>query len=134
MCCLFKYTGRDLELYPELRYNFDTSDHKEVSDMAILNLTKENFAQEVLQSDKTVLVDFYADWCGPCKMQGPVLEELANDRDDVKVCKLNIDEQRDLAIEYGVMSIPTLMIVKGGEVTYKEVGLTQRRELDKILG
>ena len=66
--------------------------------MAILNLTKENFAQEVLQSDKTVLVDFYADWCGPCKMQGPVLEELANDRDDVKVCKLNIDEQRDLAI------------------------------------
>lgn len=102
--------------------------------MAILNLTKENFAQEVLQSDKTVLVDFYADWCGPCKMQGPVLEELANDRDDVKVCKLNIDEQRDLAIEYGVMSIPTLMIVNGGEVTYKEVGLTQRRELDKILG
>ncbi len=102
--------------------------------MAILNLTKENFAQEVLQSDKTVLVDFYADWCGPCKMQGPVLEELANDCDDVKVCKLNIDEQRDLAIEYGVMSIPTLMIVKGGEVTYKEVGLTQRRELDKILG
>ena len=102
--------------------------------MAILNLTKENFAQEVLQSDKTVLVDFYADWCGPCKMQGPVLEELANDRDDVKVCKLNIDEQRDLAIEYGVRSIPTLMIVKGGEVTYKEVGLTQRRELDKILG
>ncbi len=126
--------GRDLEHCPELRYNFDTRDHKEVSDMAILNLTKENFAQEVLQSDKTVLVDFYADWCGPCKMQGPVLEELANDRDDVKVCKLNIDEQRDLAIEYGVMSIPTLMIVKGGEVTYKEVGLTQRRELDKILG
>lgn len=126
--------GRHLELCPELRYNFDTRDHKEVSDMAILNLTKENFAQEVLQSDKTVLVDFYADWCGPCKMQGPVLEELANDRDDVKVCKLNIDEQRDLAIEYGVMSIPTLMIVKGGEVTYKEVGLTQRRELDKILG
>ena len=126
--------GRDLEHCPELRYNFDTRDHKEVSDMAILNLTKENFAQEVLQSDKTVLVDFYADWCGPCKMQGPVLEELANDRDDVKVCKLNIDEQRDLAIEYGVMSIPTLMIVKGGEVTYREVGLTQRRELDKILG
>ena len=126
--------GRDLEHCPELRYNFNTRDHKEVSDMAILNLTKENFAQEVLQSDKTVLVDFYADWCGPCKMQGPVLEELANDRDDVKVCKLNIDEQRDLAIEYGVMSIPTLMIVKGGEVTYKEVGLTQRRELDKILG
>lgn len=126
--------GRDLEHCPELRYNFDTRDHKEVSDMAILNLTKENFAQEVLQSDKTVLVDFYADWCGPCKMQGPVLEELANDRDDVKVCKLNIDEQRDLAIEYGVMSIPTLMVVKGGEVTYKEVGLTQRRELDKILG
>lgn len=78
--------------------------------MAILNLTKENFAQEVLQSDKTVLVDFYADWCGPCKMQGPVLEELANDRDDVKVCKLNIDEQRDLAIEYGVMSLSLIHI------------------------
>lgn len=102
--------------------------------MAILNVTKENFAQEVLQSDKTVLVDFYADWCGPCKMQGPVLEKLDEERDDVKVCKLNIDDERDLAIEYGVMSIPTLMIVKSGEVTYKEVGLTQRKELDKILG
>lgn len=102
--------------------------------MAIFNLTKDNFAQEVLQSDKTVLVDFYADWCGPCKMQGPVLEELASERSDVKVCKLNIDDERELALEYGVMSIPTLMIVKNGEVTYKEAGLTQRKELDKILG
>ena len=98
--------------------------------MAILNLTKENFAQEVLQSDKTVLVDFYADWCGPCKMQGPVLEELANDRDDVKVCKLNIDEQRDLAIEYGVMSIPTLMVVKDGKVVNQAMGV---RPKDQIL-
>ena len=102
--------------------------------MAELIITAANFENEVMHSEKPILIDFYADWCGPCKMQGPVLEELANDRDDVKVCKLNIDEQRDLAIEYGVMSIPTLMIVKGGEVTYKEVGLTQRRELDKILG
>ena len=85
--------------------------------MAIFNLTKDNFAQEVIQSDKTVLVDFYADWCGPCKMQGPVLEELASERSDVKVCKLNIDDERELALEYGVMSIPTLMIVKNGEVT-----------------
>ena len=123
--------GRDLEHCPELRYNFDTRDHKEVSDIAILNLTKENFAQEVLQSDKTVLVDFYADWCGPCKMQGPVLEELANDRDDVKVCKLNIDEQRDLAIEYGVMSIPTLMIVKGGEEKIPEARAIVQKLTDK---
>ncbi len=102
--------------------------------MAILNLTKDNFDQEVLKSQKTVLVDFYADWCGPCKMQGPVLEEFAAERDDVKVCKLNIDDERELAIEYGVMSIPTLMVVKNGEVTYKEVGLTQKRELAKIIG
>ena len=102
--------------------------------MAVVTITNDNFEKEVLACDIPVLLDFWAEWCGPCKMQGPVLEELANDRDDVKVCKLNIDEQRDLAIEYGVMSIPTLMIVKGGEVTYKEVGLTQRRELDKILG
>ena len=108
--------------------------NKGVLKMAELKITKANFESEVLQSEKPVMLDFWAEWCGPCKMQGPVLEELANDRDDVKVCKLNIDEQRDLAIEYGVMSIPTLMIVKGGEVTYKEVGLTQRRELDKILG
>ena len=103
--------------------------------MAIVSLDSDSdFSVKVFHQPGIVVVDFWAPWCGPCKMQGPVLEELANDRDDVKVCKLNIDEQRDLAIEYGVMSIPTLMIVKGGEVTYKEVGLTQRRELDKILG
>jgi len=101
--------------------------------MEIVTLTADNFDQEVKNSDKTVLVDFYADWCGPCKMQSPIVEKLAQDRDDVKVCKLNIDEQRDIAIEYGVMSIPTIMIVKNGEVTYKEAGLTQRRELDELL-
>lgn len=95
--------------------------------MEIVTLTADNFDQEVKNSDKTVLVDFYADWCGPCKMQSPIVEKLAQDRDDVKVCKLNIDEQRDIAIEYGVMSIPTIMIVKNGEVTYKEAGLTQKR-------
>lgn len=101
--------------------------------MEIVTLTADNFDQEVKNSDKMVLVDFYADWCGPCKMQSPIVEKLAQDRDDVKVCKLNIDEQRDIAIEYGVMSIPTIMIVKNGEVTYKEAGLTQRRELDELL-
>ena len=74
--------------------------------MAVIKLTKDNFDQEVMQSDKPVLIDFYADWCGPCKMMGPVVEEVAAEMSDVKVCKINIDEEMDLAQRYGVMSIP----------------------------
>lgn len=84
--------------------------------MAVVKLTTETFDQEVLQAGQTVLVDFYADWCGPCKMMAPVVEELAGEEPGVKVCKINIDEEMAIAQRYGVMSIPTFIAFKNGEV------------------
>ena len=101
--------------------------------MAITMLTNENFDSEVMKADKTVLEDFYADWCGPCKMQSPIVDEIDGERDDVKVCKINIDQQPELAMRFGVMSIPTIMVVKNGETTFKEPGLMQKRDLLKLL-
>ena len=101
--------------------------------MAITMLTNENFDSEVMNADKTVLVDFYADWCGPCKMQSPIVDEIDGERDDVKVCKINIDQQPELAMRFGVMSIPTIMVVKNGETTFKVPGLMQKRDLLKLL-
>ena len=97
--------------------------------MEVIKLTKDNFENEVKKSDKPILVDFYADWCGPCQMQGPIVEKLAKENDSFKVGKVNVDEQQELAMEYGVMSIPTLMIVKNGEITYKETGVLQENAI-----
>ena len=97
--------------------------------MAVIKLTAQNFEQEVVNSEKPVLVDFYADWCGPCKMMAPVVEEIAEEKEDAKVCKLNIDEEMEIAQKYGVMSIPTLMVFKDGKVDRKKRfgGKTQKR-------
>ena len=97
--------------------------------MEVIKLTKDNFEEEVKKSDKPVLVDFYADWCGPCQMQGPIIDKVASDNDSFKVCKVNVDEEQELAMEYGVMSIPTLMVMKNGEITYKESGLLQENAI-----
>lgn len=97
--------------------------------MEVIKLTKENFENEVKKSDKPILVDFYADWCGPCQMQGPIVEKLAKENDSFKVGKVNVDEQQELAMEYGVMSIPTLMVVKNSEITYKETGVLQENAI-----
>lgn len=99
----------------------------------IVKLTNDNFEEEVLKAKGTVLVDFYADWCGPCQMQGPIIEALAEERTDVKFCKLNTDEAVAVAIENGISSIPTIMVVKDGEITYKQAGLTSRDELLKLI-
>ena len=90
--------------------------------MEVVKLTKENFDKEVMQSDKPVLIDFYADWCGPCQMMGPVVEEISNEVSDAKVCKLNIDEEMEIAQKYGVMSIPTFIVIKNGEVAARDMG------------
>ena len=90
--------------------------------MAVVKLTELNFEQEVMQSDKPVLIDFYADWCGPCQMMGPVVEEISNEVTDAKVCKVNIDEEMAIAQKYGVMSIPTFVVIKNGEVTARDMG------------
>ena len=95
-----------------------------------LILTKENFEQEVLSSDKPVLVDFWATWCGPCRMIAPVIESIAEEYDGVyKVGKVNIDEQMDLAIKYGIEVIPTLLFFKDGKVQFKSVGVSDKSEI-----
>ena len=98
--------------------------------MSVLKLTDENFENEVLNSDKVCLVDFYADWCGPCKMMSPIIEEIADELGDkVKVGKVNSDENMELAEKYQIMSIPTIMIIKNGQIVKTFVGVTNKEEI-----
>ena len=94
--------------------------------MAVVTITKENFEQEVLQSAKPVLLDFWASWCGPCRMLSPVVDEVAEERTDVKVGKVNVDEQPELAGEFGVMSIPTLLVFEQGKLVSQAVGASPK--------
>lgn len=96
-------------------------------------LTSGNFEKEVYDSEIPVLVDFYADWCGPCKMMSPVVEEVSDEMPDVKVCKINIDEEMDLAQKYGVMSIPTFISFNGGEIRGKQIGAVPKSALVDLL-
>ena len=93
-----------------------------VEEMSVVTITKDNFASEVLQSSKPVLLDFWATWCGPCRMLSPVVDQVAEERTDVKVGKVNVDEQPELAAQFGVMSIPTLLVFKDGKLVNQSVG------------
>ena len=101
--------------------------------MVVVKLTTETMYQEVIQAGQTVLVDFYADWCGPCKMMAPVVEELAGEEPDVKVCKINIDDEMAIAQRYGVMSIPTFIAFRNGEVAGKQVGAMPKSKLQELV-
>ncbi len=97
--------------------------------MSAININKENFEQEVLHSDKPVLVDFWASWCGPCQMVLPLVDEIAQERKDIKVCKINVDEQRDLASQFRVLSIPTLAVFKGGQMVNRSTGAKPKEQI-----
>ncbi len=97
--------------------------------MSVITITQENFEQEVLQSDKPVLIDFWAPWCGPCRMVSPVVEEIANEHPEIKVGKINVDEQSELARRYRIMSIPSLYVFKNGEVANKTIGAVPKANI-----
>ena len=102
--------------------------------MAVVTITKENFEQEVLQSAKPVLLDFWASWCGPCRMLSPVVDEVAEERTDVKVGKVNVDEQPELAGQFGVKSIPTLLVFEQGKLVRQAVGARPKASVLELLG
>lgn len=101
--------------------------------MAEIIITKENFEEEVLRSDKPVLIDFWASWCGPCRMLAPTIEAIANERDDVKVGKVNVDDEGALATAFGIVSIPTVILMKDGKEVARSVGYRQKDELLSML-
>ena len=101
--------------------------------MSVITITKENFGQEVMNSEKPVLLDFWAGWCGPCRMVSPVVDQIAGERTDIKVGKVNVDEQSELAGMYRVSSIPTLMVVKGGKVVNQMVGARPKAMIESML-
>ena len=101
--------------------------------MSVINIKKNNFQNEVLNSEMPVLLDFWAPWCGPCRMVGPIVDEIADERGDIKVGKVNVDEQPELAGQFGVMSIPTLVVMQDGKVTQQVVGLRPKEQILAML-
>lgn len=101
--------------------------------MSVVKITKSNFESEVLKSDKKVLLDFYAEWCGPCRMVGPVVEEIANEYPEYKICKINVDEQPELAVSFQVMSIPSLFVMENGKVINQALGAKTKARLLEML-
>ena len=102
--------------------------------MAVNKVNHDTFNSQVLESGRTVLVDFYADWCGPCKMLAPIIDQIASERTDCDVFKLNVDEAPEIAAQYGVMSIPTLIVFRDGKVAGKTVGVQSKQNIVKMLG
>lgn len=101
--------------------------------MSAMNIDKYNFENEVMNSEKPVLLDFWASWCGPCRMVSPVIDEIAGERSDIKVGKINVDEQPELARQFGVMSIPTLIVMKNGQIVSKAAGARPKNAILALL-
>lgn len=101
--------------------------------MSIINLTKDCYHNEVMETEKVVVIDFWATWCGPCKMMAPVVEEVAKDYPDVKVCKVNVDEEPELSNAFKIVSIPTIVVIKNGEIIDSVVGYRPKEDIEKII-
>ncbi len=101
--------------------------------MSVINITRNNFQNEIINSDKPVLLDFWAPWCGPCRMVGPILEEIAGERSDIKIGKINVDEQPELASQFRVMSIPTLIVIKDGKIVNQSMGAKPKNTILAML-
>ncbi len=101
--------------------------------MSVINITKNNFREEVVNSEKPVLLDFWASWCGPCSMLSPIIDEIAEDRPDIRVGKVNVDEEPELSSAFQVMSIPTVVVMKNGNVTGKSIGVRPREDIEAML-
>lgn len=101
--------------------------------MSIINLTKDSYHNEVMETEKVVVIDFWATWCGPCKMMAPVVEEVAKDYPDVKVCKVNVDEEPELSNAFKIVSIPTIVVIKNGEIIDSVIGYRPKEDIEKII-
>lgn len=101
--------------------------------MSIINLTKDSYHNEVMETEKVVVIDFWATWCGPCKMMAPVVEEVAKDYPNVKVCKVNVDEEPELSNAFKIVSIPTIVVIKNGEIIDSVVGYRPKEDIEKII-
>ena len=101
--------------------------------MAVIVINKDNFQKEVVESEKTVLLDFWASWCGPCRMLSPIVDEIAEENPDIKVGKVNVDEEQELATQFNVMSIPSLFVMKNGKVSNQSVGVIPKNEILELL-
>ena len=102
--------------------------------MAYLNITKDNYTELVEQAENTVLLDFWAPWCGPCRMVAPIVEQIAEERSDVTLGKINVDEEMELAMRFGIISIPTLIVMRNGKEAAKLVGYRPKADIEKLLG
>jgi len=101
--------------------------------MSVTTLNAQNYEAEVIASEKTVLIDFWASWCGPCRMISPIVDEISEERDDIKVCKINVDEEPELSKQFGIMSIPTLIVMEGGQLKNKSVGVVPKEAILEML-
>lgn len=101
--------------------------------MAIINIVKENFEKEVLQSDQRVLIDFWASWCGPCQMLAPILEEVSQEIPEIKICKINVDKEPELASRFGVINIPMLVVMEEGKMVNQSIGFVMKQQVVELL-